>query len=231
MEKIGIPMLMALQTTLVLLLEPVSSWMIPSNKGLSLNGNTQLFSTPFELDYYDDSQNPYMDDVSPLEAPRDTKLVLGLNKYSHDATLCAADINTGEVLFATSKERLSRKKHDAGNVATLVESCLDCLKLDYDAIEKVVMNNHHHRILPLEESREHMEWESGLGINGGVEPGYDDEENLLLDSDRVILFRVRCAYRKSSFLIFFGLFRWSCHIIWPMPTRQQHRAHLILVYW
>jgi hypothetical protein len=60
--------------------------------------------------------------------------------------------------------------------------------LDYDAIQKVVMNNHHHRIMPLEEYVEHMEWESGLGINGGVEVGYEEEENLLLDTDRVRLF-------------------------------------------
>ena len=147
----------------------------------------KLFSTPFELDYYDDSNNPYSGDEVPLACPADTKLVLGLNKYSHDTSLCAANAETGEVLFAVSKERLSRKKHDAGNVATMVETCLECLDLDYDAIEKVVMNNHHHRILPLEESRAHMEWESGLGINGGVEAGYDDEENLLQDAERVRL--------------------------------------------
>jgi hypothetical protein len=147
-----------------------------------------LFSTPFELDYYDDSTNPYSDEISSLAVPSDTKLVVGLNKYSHDTALCAADAESGKVLFAMSKERLSRKKHDAGNVATLVDTCLKCLDLDYDAIQKVVMNNHHHRIMPLEESVEHMEWESGLGINGGVEGGYEEEENLLSDADRVRLF-------------------------------------------
>mmetsp|Transcript_29674 Transcript_29674/g.71434 ORF Transcript_29674/g.71434 Transcript_29674/m.71434 type:complete len:886 (-) Transcript_29674:788-3445(-) len=187
MTQIGLSRLKTIQIILVLFTEPVSSWTMPKSNDLSTNRKMQLFSTPFELDYYDDSENPYKDDISPLEVPEDTKLVLGLNKYSHDTTVCAADIKTGEVLFAVSKERFSRKKHDAGNVATLVESCLNCLNLDYDAIEKVVMNNHHHRILPLEESREHMEWESGLGINGGIENGYDDEENLLLDADRMEL--------------------------------------------
>ena len=33
----------------------------------------------------------------------------------------------------------------------------------------------------------HMEWESGLNINGGSESGYDDEENLLLDADKMEL--------------------------------------------
>ncbi|KAG7366120.1 carbamoyltransferase [Nitzschia inconspicua] len=115
-----------------------------------------------------------------VACPPDTKLVIGLNKYSHDATLCAADAKTGKVLFAISKERLTRRKHDAGNAASMVEACLDALDLNYDdeCIQKVVMNNHHHRILPLERNRKHMEWEMGLGINGGSEEGYDDEYNL-----------------------------------------------------
>jgi carbamoyltransferase len=63
----------------------------------------------------------------------------------------------------------------------MVEACLDALELNYDddCIQKVVMNNHHHRILPLENNIQHMQWEAGLGINGGGEDGYDDEYNLL----------------------------------------------------
>ena len=205
MAETGLLHLFAFHTALVLVIKPVSSWIAASHSdSLSFNRRMWLLSTPFELDYYDDSENPYMDDVSPLQVSKNTKLVLGLNKYSHDTSLCAADAKTGEVLFAVSKERLSRKKHDAGNVATLVESCLNSLNLDYDAIEKVVMNNHHHRILPLEDSRQHMEWESGLGINGGIENGYDDEENLLLDSDRVSFSNAACSDRKIVLLTLFG---------------------------
>mmetsp|Transcript_46767 Transcript_46767/g.113984 ORF Transcript_46767/g.113984 Transcript_46767/m.113984 type:complete len:1053 (-) Transcript_46767:41-3199(-) len=177
-------------------------------------------STPFELEYYTDDDNENGgdnnsnnnkdngdddDDSSfaepppspPLACPRGTKLVIGLNKYSHDTSICAADAKTGKVLFAMSKERLSRQKHDGGNTASLVELCLDTLDLDYygddqdddddekpgNVITKVVMNNHHHRILPLEKNLRHIEWESGLGINGGSEPGYEDEYNLLKDLD------------------------------------------------
>lgn len=159
---------------------------------------TSLHSTPFDLDLYDNisddgddaldaASNPFapsegdgVDPDHPLAVPHDTRLVLGINKYSHDATLCAADAQTGEVLFAMSKERLTRRKHDGGNVASLVELCLEQLDLDVDNVERVVMNNHHHRILPFVEANvEHMEWEEGLGINGGVEGGYTDEYNLL----------------------------------------------------
>ena len=97
---------------------------------------TELFSTPFELDYYEDAENPFdaddSDKYSSVTCPPDTKLVIGLNKYTHDTSLCAADAKTGKVLFAVSKERLSRKKHDAGNVVSMVEACLDTLDLDYD---------------------------------------------------------------------------------------------------
>ena len=159
---------------------------IPSDVNSMRYRTTELLSTPFELDYYEDSENPFDSDASgkyssSLACPPDTKLIIGLNKYTHDTSLCAADAKTGEVLFAISKERLSRKKHDAGNVASMVEACLDSLDLDYDdAIEKVVMNNHHHRILPLEKDKEHLKWEVGLNINGGAEGDeYDDEFNLL----------------------------------------------------
>ena len=94
------------------------------------HNNKKLFSTPFELDYYEDAENPFgsegsssvnSDYSSKLACPPDTKLVIGLNKYTHDTSLCAADAKTGKVLFAITKERLSRKKHDAGNVASMVE--------------------------------------------------------------------------------------------------------------
>jgi len=144
----------------------------------SSSTTTPLYSTPFETDMYSNSDPK----ESPLKLPADTKLVVGLNKYSHDTSICAANAKTGEVVFAMSKERITRKKHDSGNVASLVETCLEQLDLNLDAIETVIMNNHHHRILPLEESRRHMEFEAGLNINGGAEDGYDEDENLLPDT-------------------------------------------------
>lgn len=158
-----------------------------SNQSLKkLASSSRLHSTPFDLDLYsnnDDDQSEEADDNDddrpPLAAPPSTKLILGINKYSHDTTLCAADAETSEVLFAISKERISRTKHDGGNIVTLIETCLDTLDLNIDNIHKVIMNNHHHRILPIENDIDHMEWEEGLVINGGVEDGYSDEYNVL----------------------------------------------------
>lgn len=147
---------------------------------------TPLYSTPFEGSLYEDDEvNPFFDALNPLACPPNTKLTIGLNKYSHDTTICAADATNGKVLFAMSKERLSRKKHHGGNVATLVETCLDQLELDIDNIEKVVVNNHHHRVLKMESDVDHLEWQTGLGINEGGEGGFTDEENLLSDAEQL----------------------------------------------
>lgn len=160
---------------------------------------TSLESTPFEAGfYYDnndkdddeddtDGKNPFQDDwdsdSSLAITDPDTPLVVGVNKYTHDTALCVAHAVTGDILWALSKERLSRKKHDAGNIVTLVEECLECLDLHLENIKLVVTNNHHHRALPLERSIRHMEWESGLEINGGYESGYEEPENTLPDAE------------------------------------------------
>lgn len=117
---------------------------------------------------------------SRIAVPGDTPIVLGVNKYSHDVSVCAVHQDTGDVLFHLSKERLSRKKHDAGSASTIIDKCLESLELDLDNVKKIVVNNHHHRVLPLEADVDHVEWQVSLGVNddGG---GFGDDENLLLD--------------------------------------------------
>jgi carbamoyltransferase len=161
----------------------VTPWVIaPSSIAPFRSKNGRSFvvsSTPFEAGFYDG--NPYnapSPEESSLSVAPDTRLVLGLNKYSHDAALCAADAQTGQVLWALSKERLTRRKHDAGHTATLVDACLQSLNLSLDNVERVVVNNHHHRILPLEANPRHLEWEAALRMNGGAEAGYEEPENL-----------------------------------------------------
>lgn len=53
-----------------------------------------------------------------------------------------------------------------------MEACLDQLDLDLEDVSMVVVNNHHHRVLTMENQQEKMEWEEGLRINGGTEDGY-----------------------------------------------------------
>jgi predicted NodU family carbamoyl transferase len=177
---------LALQLLMAITLDVGQSWSttVPCRSALQFasSKSARYSTTPFEADFYgdDDVVNPFLEDVSPIAVPSDTKLVIGLNKYTHDTSLCAADARTGNVLFGLAKERLGeRQKNRAGNVAILVEKCLECLDLDLDAVERVVVNNHHHRVLPLEEDLDHMRWESELNLNGGDESGYDEDENLL----------------------------------------------------
>jgi hypothetical protein len=97
----------------------------------------QLYSTPFDLDLYnsdddnDDDQSNNNDDPSendedlrpPLAAHPSTKLILGINKYSHDTTLCAADILTSQVLFAMSKEYCHLGRNMFGHIRFRFGEC------------------------------------------------------------------------------------------------------------
>ena len=79
-------------------------------------------------------------------------LVVGLNKYSHDASICVADARTGEPLLVWAKERLTRRKHDGGDTAALVDAALDALGAAPADVALVVSNNHHHRVAPFEQA-------------------------------------------------------------------------------
>lgn len=83
------------------------------------------------------------------EYPTD-RLVVGLNKYSHDAAVCVLRERDGALLFAGEKERLTRKKHDGGETGELVQHALDSVGANLDDVEIVVSNNHHHRVAPFE---------------------------------------------------------------------------------
>src|SRR5690606_13783242 len=58
-----------------------------------------------------------------LHAARQKELIVGLNKYSHDAGCCTLD-KTGKLLFAQAKERFSRVKHEGGSVGDLMAEAL-----------------------------------------------------------------------------------------------------------
>jgi hypothetical protein len=85
-----------------------------------------------------------------IKSVGEKKLILGLNKYSHDASACIVDSSNGKILFAQAKERISRKKHDGGSVGSLVQYALDYVGGTIDDIGLVVSNNHHYRVKPFE---------------------------------------------------------------------------------
>lgn len=78
-------------------------------------------------------------------------LIVGLTQYSHDASVAVVDAATGALLFAASKERISRRKHDGGGVASLVRYALRSLGFVRADVRLVVANNHHFRIRDYEQ--------------------------------------------------------------------------------
>jgi len=50
---------------------------------------------------------------------KDNDLIIGLNKYSHDASCCIVNASSGKILFSQSKERVTGKKHDGGAVHSI----------------------------------------------------------------------------------------------------------------
>ncbi|MDP7062363.1 MAG: carbamoyltransferase C-terminal domain-containing protein [Planctomycetota bacterium] len=85
-------------------------------------------------------------------------LILGLNQYTHSAAACllAAD---GNLLFAGEKERLTRKKHDGGDVAVLVEHALESVGATLDDVALVAANNHLFRI---DRFHRTLKWDTAL---------------------------------------------------------------------
>lgn len=86
------------------------------------------------------------------------RLVLGLNQYTHSAAACLLDAE-GRVLGLLQKERLSRKKHDGGDVAELVEQLLDGAGARRRDLACVAANNHLFRI---DRFHETVAWETAL---------------------------------------------------------------------
>ena len=79
-----------------------------------------------------------------MHTPR--SVVLGLNKYSHNACVAVADAQTGELLFAQEKERLTRVKNDGGAVGDLVRHALAACDVGIDDVVAVVANDHHRSV-------------------------------------------------------------------------------------
>ncbi len=104
------------------------------------------------------------------------RILLGLNQYTHSAACCLLDLEApaaAEPLFALAKERVTRKKHDGGDVAELLETALETCGLEPGDLVRVVANNHLFRIRPMEET---LPWAAALHQ---YRPGYLSPLNLL----------------------------------------------------
>ena len=78
-------------------------------------------------------------------------LIVGVNKYSHDAACCIVDSRSGNILFTQAKERISSRKHDGGSVGSIVRYGLESIGAKLIDVATVVSNNHHFRVEPFEQ--------------------------------------------------------------------------------
>lgn len=86
------------------------------------------------------------------------RLILGLNQYTHSAAACLLG-EDGAPLAMVEKERVSRKKHDGGDVAELVEHLLEGAGARLRDVGLVAANNHLFRI---DEFHRDLDWEVAL---------------------------------------------------------------------
>ncbi|CAM9424008.1 unnamed protein product, partial [Choristocarpus tenellus] len=100
-------------------------------------------------------------------------LIVGLNRYSHDSSVCVLSAKDGSRLFAGEKERLTRTKHDGGDTGELVQHALDSIGASLDDVRLVVSNNHHYRVAPFERR---LPWTVPMGIHPS---SYVSPSNLL----------------------------------------------------
>jgi carbamoyltransferase len=72
--------------------------------------------------------------------------ILGINAYDHDVSACL--LRDGEIAYAIAKERITRKKHDAGFYQEVIDYCLKAEGISLDDVELVVRNCY---VLPIED--------------------------------------------------------------------------------
>ncbi|CAM9789608.1 unnamed protein product [Chrysoparadoxa australica] len=113
---------------------------------------------------------------------RPGQLIVGAVKYSHDAAICIVD-EQGEILFAQQKERLTRAKHDGGDVSVVVEQGLEAIGAQLEHVGCVVANNHHFRIHPFEQPSR-LAWSVA---EGHYPLSYTADSNLVPGAEQVEL--------------------------------------------
>lgn len=111
-------------------------------------------------------------------------IIVGLNQYSHDASCCIVDAETGAILIALEKERFSRLRHDGGPTGECLREALSALDLDETDIRLVVANNHHFRIKPFEQR---LPWAVHSSRGGTYSSEYLERWNLIPDVTKIEL--------------------------------------------
>ena len=121
--------------------------------------------------------------------------VLGINAYDHDVSACL--LRDGDIAFAISKERITRKKHDTGFYQKVVDYCLAAENISLDDVDLVVRNCY---VLPVEDLELRM-------VSQDVPEVMDDKERIqaaknplyLANSPKVVTVSHHLAHAYSAF--------------------------------
>jgi carbamoyltransferase len=121
--------------------------------------------------------------------------VLGINAYDHDVSACL--LRDGEIAFAITKERITRRKHDTGFYQGVVDYCLQAAGISLADVDLVVRNCY---VLPVDDLEMRM-------ISQDVPEVMNDSERLqaeknplyLSKSDKVVTLSHHLAHAYSAF--------------------------------
>lgn len=121
--------------------------------------------------------------------------VLGINAYDHDVSACL--LRDGAIVFAISKERITREKHATGFFQEVVDYCLAAEGITLDDVDLVVRNCY---VLPVEDLEIRM-------VSQDVPEVMDDKERVLAaknplflsNSDKVVTVSHHLAHAYSAF--------------------------------
>jgi carbamoyltransferase len=86
--------------------------------------------------------------------------VLGINAYDHDVSACL--IRDGAIAVAINKERITRRKHDAGFYQLVVDYCLAAQGITLDDVDLVVRNSY---VLPVHDFEVRLSHRTATRLN------------------------------------------------------------------
>src|SRR5262245_36778053 len=123
--------------------------------------------------------------------------LLGINAYDHDVSACL--LRDGEIAFAISKERITRRKHHAGYYKGTVDYCLAAEGITLDDVDLVVRNCY---VLPVEDLETRMLYEDLPEIMDITERSQSEKDPLYLSrSNKVVTLSHHLAHAYSAFAV------------------------------
>ena len=118
--------------------------------------------------------------------------VLGINAYDHDVSACL--LRDGEIAFAITKERLTRRKHDTGFYQEVVDYCLKAEGISLDDVDLVVRNCY---VLPVEELEKRLVFQDDMEPKERLQA--EKHPLYLSKSNKVVTLSHHLAHAYSAF--------------------------------